>query len=167
MSNIDLNYDRLFSVRQHLDAIYKILSPNISLNERTHVNPTYATVPMVNTYNTLSSNKSEVLTNNKIPKENQNVYESLTNIKYPLPKGWLELEDERGRKYYACTYTKHTQWLHPSIPIGTPMPNGLTYGWDKDFDEDGVEYYINHVGRFNTRNPPVKKRKYLGSDYNW
>ena len=167
MSN-DLNYDRLSSVRQHLDAIYKILSSDIS-NARTHVNPIYASVPRPNTYNTLDSNKPEPNEYNTLDsnKQNENIYESLTNVKYPLPKGWLELEDDRGKKYYACTYTKHTQWLHPGIPIGTPMPNGLTYGWDKDFDEDGAEYYINHVGRFNTRNPPVKRRKYLGHEYDW
>ena len=96
-----------------------------------------------------------------------NNYNTLDPVKYPLPDGWVELKDERGKKYYVCLYTKHTQWLHPNIPIGTPMPNGLTYGWDKDVDEHGEEYYINHVGRFNTRKPPVKRRKYLGSEYDW
>jgi hypothetical protein len=153
----DLDYDRLSSVRHHLDAINKILSDN---TRQVHLNQTYETCHP-NDYSKLRRSISV--------KEEQ-VYESIkpvTKTKYSLPNGWLELEDERGKKYYACTYTKHTQWLHPNIPIGTLMSNGLTYGWDKDIDEEGEEYYINHVGRFNTRNPPVKRRKYLGSDYNW
>ena len=91
------------------------------------------------------------------------LYQSVDNItnepKWVLPEGWLELEDPNGKKYYACTKTKHTQWLHPGIPIGTPMPNGLPYGWDKKIDaQTNKEYFVCHVGRFNTWSPPVGRR---------
>lgn len=87
---------------------------------------------------------------------------------YKLPDGWIELKTPKGKPYYACIATKHTQWLHPGIPVGTMMGNGLPYGWEKAFDEKtGREYYICHVGRFNTTSPPVKNRSYLGEEYVW
>ena len=96
------------------------------------------------------------------------IYSKL-NRNYELPKGWVELFDTKTNKiYYACKITKHTQWLHPKIPIGTMMPNGLPYGWDIGFDkETNKVYYINNVGRFNTWNPPIKQRSYKGEDYIW
>lgn len=104
----------------------------------------------VNTYNKLNRTL-EVENNNK------------------LPEDWIELIDSNtGKPYYACITTKHTQWLNPIIPIGTMMPNGLPYGWEKEYDPLSKKfYYINHVGRFNTWNPPVKQRGYLGNDYVW
>ena len=86
-----------------------------------------------------------------------------------LPEGWLELFDEKTKKYYyACIYTQHTQWLNPTIPIGKMMPNGLPYGWEKEWDEKNQKFfYINHVGRFNTWNPPIKQRSYKGDNYKW
>ena len=78
------------------------------------------------------------------------------------------IEPESGKKYYACKTTKHTQWLNPTIPIGKIMPNGLPYGWEKEYDSDSKRYYyINHVGRFTTWNPPIKQRSYLGENYVW
>lgn len=103
----------------------------------------------------------------------EGVYQDLNTIdnlkKYKLPDDWIKLYDkETGKYYYACLTTKHTQWLHPSIPIGTMMENGLPYGWDCNIDpETNEKYYINHVGRFTTWNPPVKQRKYKGNDYIW
>jgi hypothetical protein len=96
------------------------------------------------------------------------IYSKL-NRKYKLPKGWVELFDTKTNKvYYACNITKHTQWLHPNIPIGIMMSNGLPYGWDIGFDkETNKVYYINNVGRFNTWNPPIKHRSYKGEDYIW
>ena len=90
-------------------------------------------------------------------------------FEYKLPKDWIELiEPETKKPYYACLTTKHTQWLHPGIPLGTIMPNGLPYGWDYKIDPiTKKKYYINHVGRFNTWSPPIKQRKYLGNEYIW
>ena len=76
-------------------------------------------------------------------------------LTYELPKNWVRLTAPNGKYYYACKTTKHTQWLHPKIPIGTMMPNGLPYGWEKGTTRDGQVYYINHVGRFNTKKPPL------------
>jgi hypothetical protein len=109
--------------------------------------------------------------------DNNTVYDNNTfdsieyydNKKYTLPDNWLEkLDKKTGRYYYICLTTKHTQWLHPSIPIGTIMKNGLPYGWESKIDSvTKRKYYINHVGRFTTWNPPVKQRKYKGSEYIW
>lgn len=98
-----------------------------------------------------------------------NIYEIDNNIKYKLPNNWIELFDNNTKKYYyVYKITKHTQWLHPAIPIGTMMGNGLPYGWDIGYDKESKQvYYINHVGRFNTWNPPVKQRSYKGNDYIW
>jgi len=86
-----------------------------------------------------------------------------------LPSDWIKLiEPVTGKPYYTCLTTKHTQWLHPNIPIGKMMPNGLPYGWEKEYDPTIKKYYyINHVGRFNTWNPPIKQRKYKGNNYIW
>ena len=83
-----------------------------------------------------------------------NIYSKLSrDIK--LPEGWIELiYEETNKKYYGCTITRHTQWLHPCIPIGKIMPNGLPHGWEKDYDKNGKVYYINHVDRFNRYEPP-------------
>jgi hypothetical protein len=93
----------------------------------------------------------------------------ISSDKYKLPDNWLELYDEKtGKHFYACLTTKHTQWLHPSIPIGTNMPNGLPYGWESKIDpKTNKQYYINHVGRFTTWEPPLKQRRYKGEEYTW
>ena len=105
---------------------------------------------------------------NKLDRNSNNNYNQL-NQDSNLPPGWTELiEPVTGKKYYACHITKHTQWLNPTIPIGTIMDNGLPYGWEKGYDDKTKKYYyINHVGRFNTWNPPIKQRSYLGYDYIW
>jgi hypothetical protein len=128
---------------------------NNNINNRNIQNPIYESD---NIYSRLNSNSNS---------NSNNIYSQLNkNVK--LPEGWIELVDEEtNRKYYACTITKHTQWLHPCIPVGEMMPNGLPYGWDKDYDENGQVFYINHVGRFNSYKPPVKQRKYMGEDYVW
>ena len=78
----------------------------------------------------------------------------------PLPEGWSALKTEDGRTYYSCQTTRHTQWLHPSIPVGTIMPNGLPYGWEKGVHPStGKEYYICHLGRYNTWSPPTPRRR--------
>ena len=114
------------------------------------------------------SNRTINNPNYQVVNSNNNLYNRLLR-EYKLPYGWVELFDNSSKKfYYACKITKHTQWLHPGIPIGTIMPNGLPYGWDIGFDkESNSVYYINHVGRFNTWNPPVKQRSYKGEDYIW
>ena len=78
--------------------------------------------------------------------------------KYKLPIGWVEMYDSvTKKKYYACKITKHTQWLHPGIPLGTIMENGIPYGWEEEIDyETGEKYYINHVGKFTTWDKPGK-----------
>lgn len=102
---------------------------------------------------------------------NQILNNVINNIdkKEELPPDWIKLiEPISGKPYYACLTTKHTQWLNPTIPIGKMMPNGLPYGWEKEYDPKTKKYYyINHVGRFNTWNPPIKQRSYKGPDYRW
>lgn len=108
--------------------------------ERLVVNPNYVSFNIPNT----DSYRSSSPTNNN------------------LPPDWIELEEPiTKKKYYVCLTTKHTQWLNPTIPIGTMMSNGLPYGWEKEYDVTSKRfYYINHVGRFNTWNPPIKQRGY-------
>lgn len=124
--------------------------------DRTINNPTYQSL----SYDTLNINKNL--------NDREHIYHTL-NKKYKLPKDWIELFDEKSQKpYYACLTTKHTQWLHPGIPIGTIMENGLPHGWDTEYDPVTKQnYFINHVGRFNTWNPPIKQRKYKGDNYIW
>lgn len=112
----------------------------------------------INEYSKLQLNKNSE--NNKYSKLER---------KDNLPEGWIKLFDNITQKYYyACTITKHTQWLNPTIPIGKMMKNGLPYGWEKEYDENSNRYYyINHVGRFTTWNPPIKQRSYKGKDYKW
>lgn len=136
--------------------------------------------PIYDNYNSLNRELNEIDTtkyNNK--KVNNILYENTydllekknnnENINEILPEGWSKLYDEKTKKYYyACSITKHTQWLNPSIPIGKMMENGLPYGWEKEWDEKSKQYYyINHVGRFNTFKPPIKQRSYKGKDYKW
>ena len=124
--------------------------------DRTINNPTYESL----SYNTINPNQN---LNNR-----EHIYHTL-NKKYKLPKDWIELFDEESQKpYYACLLTKHTQWLHPGIPIGTMMENGLPYGWDTEYDPITKQnYFINHLGRYNTWSPPIKQRKYKGENYIW
>ena len=160
-----------FNKRSFNNPIYDI--QNITL----HNNPLYKSMDSIslnnNNYNTLSRNNynySKLKTFNE-----DNIYENLDIVKnkvknkYKLPNDWVELLDpETGKYYYACLTTKHTQWLHPSIPIGTIMDNGLPYGWDYKIDpKTNEKYFINHVGRFTTWKPPIKQRKYKGKDYIW
>jgi hypothetical protein len=76
---------------------------------------------------------------------------------YILPDNWIKLFDKKtGNYYYVCKITKHTQWLHPSIPIGTLMDNGLPYGWNYKYDFiSKKKYYINHISKFNTWISPI------------
>jgi hypothetical protein len=83
-----------------------------------------------------------------------NYYEpdDIKKLNLVLPNGWFEaLDPETGKIYYCHTPTETTQWLHPGIPIGTIMPNGIPYGWDTAFDKKtGVRYWINHIAGYNT-----------------
>lgn len=56
----------------------------------------------------------------------------LTDDSYKLPNDWIELKTNKGEIYYACLTTKHTQLLPPNIAVGTMMPTGLPYGWEKN-----------------------------------
>ena len=162
--------------RFHKNEVYQS-SNNVTLMK----NPIYIDPNSVNNYNTLNRNNyTKVSFNNNYSRlntfhSNDTIYSTLdenylkNETKYKLPDDWVELYDEEtDKKYYACLTTKHTQWLHPSIPIGTMMDNGLPYGWDYKIDpRTNEKYFINHVGRFTTWKPPVKQRKYKGKDYMW
>ena len=164
--------------RFHKNEVYQS-SNNVTLMK----NPLYIDPNSINNYDTLNrTNYTKVSFNNNYPKlktfySNDTIYSTLdkvnltdiNKIKYKLPDDWIELYDEETDKnYYACLTTRHTQWLHPSIPIGTIMENGLPYGWDFKYDPiTNEKYFINHVGRFTTWKPPVKQRKYKGKDYMW
>ena len=151
------------------------------INITMHNNPLYKSLDSIsqnnnnNNYNTLSRDNNNYSKLKLKTFNEDNIYENLdilknkVNNKYKLPDDWIELLDEEsGKYYYACLTTKHTQWLHPSIPIGTIMDNGLPYGWDYKIDpKTNEKYFINHVGRFTTWKPPVKQRKYKGKDYEW
>ena len=83
-----------------------------------------------------------------------NYYEAdyIKKLNLVLPPGWFEaLDHETGKIYYCHTPTESTQWLHPGIPVGTIMPNGIPYGWDTSFDKKtGARYWINHIQEYNT-----------------
>jgi hypothetical protein len=135
------------------DTTYNFRSRKINEIDTDNYNNTVNNILYESTYDVLNKNNND----------NKNI------IDERLPDGWSKLYDEKTKKYYyACSITKHTQWLNPSIPIGKMMSNGLPYGWEKEWDEKTKQYYyINHVGRFNTLKPPIKQRSYKGKDYNW
>ena len=154
-------YDNLIPLDNyiHLTRENKI-DDNITDESSMDVEINLSTNPL---YNTNTNNQSNSTTDNNQFEENQYAIISEEMVdKWPLPEGWKELVAPNGKKYYACYITKHCQWLHPAIPIGTPMSNGLPYGWEKAVEpETNREYFICHVGRFNTWNPPVGKRPYV------
>lgn len=75
-----------------------------------------------------------------------------------LPKGWRRLYDPKSKKFYfACKYTKHTQWLDPTIPIDKIMENKLPYYWEEEWDDcEKKYYYINHLDKYTTWIKPNK-----------
>ena len=83
-----------------------------------------------------------------------NYYEAdfIKKLNLVLPPGWFEaLDPETGKIYYCHIPTESTRWLHPGIPVGTIMPNGIPYGWDTAFDKKtGKRYWINHIKGYNT-----------------
>ena len=102
---------------------------------RTHTNPGYLLADA--TYDTLSP------------------YENVDLINVKLPPDWfMSLDSESGKIYYCNVTTKTTQWLHPCIPLGTIMPNGIPYGWDTAFDKNGKRYWIKYVDGYNTWTKP-------------
>ena len=82
--------------------------------------------------------------------------EGIKKLGLVLPPGWFEsLDEETGKLFYSHEPTRTTQWLHPGIPIGTIMPNGIPYGWDTTFDrKTGKRYWINHIKGYNTWETP-------------
>lgn len=86
--------------------------------------------------------------------------EVINKLDLMLPPNWFEcLDPESGKLYYACNKDKTTQWLHPCIPIGTLMPNGIPYGWDVAYEKTtGMRYWINHIEGYNTFVNPFNKK---------
>ena len=86
--------------------------------------------------------------------------EVINKLDLMLPPNWFEcLDSESGKLYYACNKDKTTQWLHPCIPIGTLMPNGIPYGWDVAYEKTtGMRYWINHIEGYNTFVNPFNKK---------
>lgn len=86
--------------------------------------------------------------------------EVINKLDLMLPPNWFEcLDSESGKLYYACNKDKTTQWLHPCIPIGTLMPNGIPYGWDVAYEKTtGMRYWINHIEGYNTFLNPFNKK---------
>jgi uncharacterized protein (UPF0297 family) len=95
-----------------------------------------------------------------------NYYEAdyIKKLNLILPPEWFEaLDPETGKIYYCHILTETTQWLHPGIPVGTIMPNGIPYGWDTAFDKNtGTRYWINHIKEYNTWVKPdcIKKQQH-------
>ena len=52
----------------------------------------------------------------------------------PLPDGWFESVDSRGRRYFYDSTTKRSSWHRPA---SAPLPGG----WYARFDEHGRRYY--------------------------
>lgn len=116
--------------------------------------PLYTTI-------TKRENTQNITTQEKI----YNRLEKINPEDFPVPEGWCKKKTHDGRTYWSCSITRHTQWLHPSVPVGKIMPNGLPYGWDKAYHpETGEEYYICHLGRYNTWSPPIPRKKQFYED---
>ena len=124
-----------------------------------------------NEYNTLSTRSARRRSSEHygfapekpIISSNTNSYyypEVINKLDLMLPPNWFEcLDPESGKLYYACNKDKTTQWLHPCIPIGTLMPNGIPYGWDVAYEKTtGMRYWINHVEGYNTFVNPFNKK---------
>ena len=94
--------------------------------------------------------------NNEFENPNPDMNKSFKPLKLVLPPGWFEsLDPETGKIYYSNEATRTTQWLHPGIPKGTIMPNGIPHGWDNAFDrKTGKRYWINHIEGYNTWEKP-------------
>ena len=109
----------------------------------------------------LKININFIRTESKSAKSGEDYIKKLNLI---LPPGWFEaLDPVTGKIYYCHTPTETTQWLHPGIPVGTIMPNGIPYGWDTAFDkETGARYWINHTQEYNTWVKPdcIKKQQH-------
>jgi hypothetical protein len=124
-----------------------------------------------NEYNTLSARSTRRRSSEHygfapekpIISSNTNSYyypEVINKLDLMLPPNWFEcLDPESGKLFYACSKNKTTQWLHPCIPIGTLMPNGIPYGWDVAYEKTtGMRYWINHVEGYNTFVNPFNKK---------
>eukprot|EP00047_Mylnosiga_fluctuans_P011248 m.20207 g.20207 ORF g.20207 m.20207 type:complete len:987 (-) comp3512_c0_seq1:74-3034(-) len=66
----------------------------------------------------------------------------------PLPQGWEERRDPRGRVFYIDHNTRTTQWHRPVVD---PLPTG----WEARKDAQGRVYYVDHNTRTTTWRRPT------------
>ena len=79
----------------------------------------------------------------------------------PLPRGWEQQVDNKGRTYYLDHNTHTTTWVRPSASAPLldddedlpPLPGG----WEWRIDSKGRKYYLDHNTRTTTwtRPPPL------------
>ena len=79
----------------------------------------------------------------------------------PLPRGWEQQVDNKGRTYYLDHNTHTTTWVRPSASASLldddedlpPLPGG----WEWRIDSKGRKYYLDHNTRTTTwtRPPPL------------
>lgn len=164
-----MNNDRTLNNPGYLSAVSSNYDEPVFFNEEN--NNSYNSL-VRNGYNRLGNNRRRLssehygfapenpidinTTNTRI---NSYYYPEVINkLDLILPPDWFEcLDPESGKLYYACSKSKTTQWLHPCIPVGTMMPNGIPYGWDVAYEKStGKRYWINHVDGYNTWENPFQ-----------
>ncbi|ELT89361.1 hypothetical protein CAPTEDRAFT_220633 [Capitella teleta] len=69
----------------------------------------------------------------------------------PLPDGWEERQDDRGRRFYVNHSIRRTQWERPSEV--SPLPEGI----EERVDANGRTYYVDHTSRTTTWVRPTRQ----------
>lgn len=164
-----MNNDRTLNNPGYLSAVSSNYDEPVFFNEENENNSYNSLVR--NGYNSLGNNRRRLSSEhygfapenpvsiNTSANTRINSYyypEVINKLNLILPPDWFEcLDPESGKLYYACSKNKTTQWLHPCIPVGTMMPNGIPYGWDVAYEKTtGTRYWINHVESYNTLENP-------------
>ncbi|PRP83203.1 ephrin type-A receptor 3 [Planoprotostelium fungivorum] len=80
----------------------------------------------------------------------------------PLPSGFEQCKDNKGRVYYVNHIEKNTTFENPRLWRGRD-PLQLPRGWERKFDGDGIVYYVDHLYRRCTYQPK-EVIPHLGAD---
>eukprot|EP00051_Salpingoeca_urceolata_P010307 m.125724 g.125724 ORF g.125724 m.125724 type:complete len:665 (+) comp16658_c1_seq1:1298-3292(+) len=75
----------------------------------------------------------------------------------PLPEGWEQRTDARGRVYFVDHNTRRTQWHRPTAVSAPVTAGGLPQGWEMRRDGRGRVYYVDHNTRTTTWRAPTQQ----------